>query len=51
MKALAEDPELAAKIGRAASETVSRSFTLEKMVAASEKVLVQVLRASDRGQA
>lgn len=51
MKTLAEDPQLAARIGRAASETVSRFFTLEKMVAASEEVLVQVLRAGYRGRA
>lgn len=50
MLELVNNPATAARLGRAAADRVSRCFTLEKMVEASEKVLLQVLGAGVHGQ-
>ncbi|MEX2150346.1 MAG: glycosyltransferase [Steroidobacteraceae bacterium] len=50
MSELVKNPAIAARLGRAAADRVSRCFTLEKMVEASENVLIQVLGAGARGQ-
>jgi glycosyltransferase involved in cell wall biosynthesis len=50
MLELVKDPPMAARLGRAAADRVAHCFTLEKIVEASEKVLLQALGAGEPGQ-